>query len=252
MAGGGLRRSAKHSPRARLAAIGALILLEADPRVHPAAIALGGTLVLLGLSEALSVTSAAAVRPPVDRRRRRAVVTAGALAIAALGAATAVILIGRGGPPAPPSAGEINTCNGGAALCDRRLDQVVLPGTHNSMSAADRPGWYFANQIRPIPHQLRDGIRLLMIDPHYGVEDSDGRVRTDLRAEGTNRNRVAGRLGAQAVESPSAWPAGSAWSLRRASERSTCATPSVSSAPSGWPRHWTRYAASSSAIPRRY
>ena len=39
-----------------------------------------------------------------------------------------------------------------------------------------------------------------MIDPHYGVEDSDGRVRTDLRAEGTNRNRVAGRLGAQAVE----------------------------------------------------
>ena len=68
------------------------------------------------------------------------------------------------------------------------------------MSAADRPGWYFANQIRPIPRQLRDGIRLLMIDPHYGVEDSEGRVRTDLRAEGTNRNRVAGRLGVQAVE----------------------------------------------------
>jgi hypothetical protein len=38
-----------------------------------------------------------------------------------------------------------------------------------------------------------------MIDPHYGVVDSRGRVRTDLRAEGTNRNRVARRLGAEAV-----------------------------------------------------
>ncbi len=200
VAGGGLPRSVRILRGLGLSAIGALILLEADPVFTLAAIALGGTLVLLGLSEALSVTSAAAVRPPVDRRRRRAVVTAGALALAAIGAATAVILIGRGDPPAPPSAGEINACNGAAALCDRRLDQVVLPGTHNSMSAADRPGWYFANQIRPIPRQLRDGIRLLMIDPHYGVEDSEGRVRTDLRAEGTNRNRVAGRLGVRAVE----------------------------------------------------
>ena len=67
------------------------------------------------------------------------------------------------------------------------------------MAAANRPGWFFANQVRPIPRQLRDGIRLLMIDPHYGVVDSQGRVRTDLRAEGTNRNRVARRLGSDAV-----------------------------------------------------
>jgi hypothetical protein len=84
-------------------------------------------------------------------------------------------------------------------MCDRRLDEVVLAGTHNSMSAADRPGWFFANQIRPIPRQLRDGIRLLMIDPHYGIVDAQGRVRTDLLAEGTNRNRVARRLGPEAV-----------------------------------------------------
>jgi hypothetical protein len=67
------------------------------------------------------------------------------------------------------------------------------------MSAADRPGWYFANQVRPIPRQLEDGIRLLMIDPHYGIVDSQGRVRTDLAAEGTNRNRVARRLGPDAT-----------------------------------------------------
>ena len=200
VAGGRLPRSLRVLRGLGLAAIGALILLEADPVFTLAAVALGGMLVLLGLSETLSVTSAAAARPRVDRRRRRVLVTGGALALGALAAATALILIGRGGPPAPPAAGEIRACNGAAVLCDRRLDQVVLPGTHNSMSAADRPGWYFANQIRPIPSQLRDGIRLLMIDPHYGVEDSEGRVRTDLRAEGTNRNRVGGRLGAQAVE----------------------------------------------------
>jgi hypothetical protein len=53
--------------------------------------------------------------------------------------------------------------------------------------------------VRPIPRQLEDGIRLLMIDPHYGVVDSQGRVRTDLAAEGTNRNRVARRLGPDAT-----------------------------------------------------
>ena len=200
VAGGRLPRSLRALRGLGLAAVGALILLEADPVFTLAAVALGGTLVLLGLSEALSITSAAAARPPVERRHRRVLVAGGGLALGALVAATALILIERGGPPAPPAAGEISACNGAAELCDRRLDQVVLPGTHNSMSAADRPGWYFANQIRPIPRQLRDGIRLLMIDPHYGVEDSEGRVRTDLRAEGTNRNRVAGRLGAQAVE----------------------------------------------------
>ncbi|HVM24785.1 MAG TPA: hypothetical protein VM253_05250, partial [Candidatus Limnocylindrales bacterium] len=81
----------------------------------------------------------------------------------------------------------------------RRLDQVVLAGTHNSMSAADRPGWLFANQTRPIPRQLSDGVRLMMIDPHYGIVDRQGRIRTDLEAEGTTRNRVAARLGVDAV-----------------------------------------------------
>jgi hypothetical protein len=123
---------------------------------------------------------------------------AGAAALCA-GVAVAVVLA-RGGSPTPPERGDITACNGLELLCGLRLDQVVLAGTHNSMSAADRPGWFFANQVRPIPRQLRDGIRLLMIDAHYGVVDSQGRVRTDLRAEGTNRNRVARRLGAEAVQ----------------------------------------------------
>jgi hypothetical protein len=116
----------------------------------------------------------------------------------------AVVVVGAllltGGRDADPlESTEIATCNGSAAICDRRLDQVVFPGTHNSMSAADRPGWLFANQRRPIPTQLDDGIRLLMVDPHYGVVNREGRVRTDLQAEGTTRNRVAAQLGSGAI-----------------------------------------------------
>jgi hypothetical protein len=79
------------------------------------------------------------------------------------------------------------------------VNEVLFPGTHNSMSAADSPGWLFANQRRDIPHQLRDGIRLFLIDTHWGVRQRDGSVRTDLPAEGTNRNRVGKALGSPAA-----------------------------------------------------
>ncbi|MDQ3149413.1 MAG: hypothetical protein M3Q38_05755, partial [Chloroflexota bacterium] len=159
----------------------------------------GGALVLLGLAEVLSTAASPGRSPraPADGRRRVAV--AGSVSLVIVAVAVTLVLRATGGPTAAREEGEITACNGMRVLCDRRRDEVMLAGTHNSMSAADRPGWFFANQVRPIPRQLRDGIRLLMIDPHYGVVDSQGRVRTDLRAEGTTRNRVAGRLGTESV-----------------------------------------------------
>jgi hypothetical protein len=86
-------------------------------------------------------------------------------------------------------------CNGLAALCSRPLNDVIFPGTHNSFAASDEPGWYFANQTYPISRQLKDGIRAFLIDIHYGVYDkATGRVRTDLTAEGSDRNKVAQQL----------------------------------------------------------
>lgn len=91
-------------------------------------------------------------------------------------------------------------CNGSAALCDRRLDEVVFPATHNSYAASDEPGWLFPNQRHGIERQLRDGIRGFLIDIHYGQPDPrTGLVRTDLDAEGSDRNKVAQQLSPQAL-----------------------------------------------------
>ena len=68
--------------------------------------------------------------------RRLAAAAAGVAALAA-GIGVAVALTGGA---SSVKAGTLQTCNGYAQLCDRRLDEVVFAGTHNSMSAADSPG----------------------------------------------------------------------------------------------------------------
>ena len=113
-------------------------------------------------------------------------------------AAVALALVASGlpgcGSGAKAGGGEAASarCEGAAVLCDRRLDEVVFAGTHNSFAASKEPGWYFANQTYPISRQLQEGIRALLIDVHFGVYDpTTGRVRTDLTAEGSDRNKVA-------------------------------------------------------------
>jgi hypothetical protein len=104
----------------------------------------------------------------------------------------------RAGQRAGSSAAS--SCNGAAPLCARRLNEVIFAATHNSYAASDEPGWYFANQRYPIARQLDDGIRALLIDVHFGVKDADrGIVRTDLRAEGSDRNKVAQVIPARAL-----------------------------------------------------
>ncbi len=71
----------------------------------------------------------------------------------------------------PPSVPEAVRCNGHAALCDRRLDEVTLAMTHNAMSSAEE-GWLGPNQTWAIPRQLEDGIRGFMLDTY----EVDGEV----------------------------------------------------------------------------
>ena len=110
---------------------------------------------------------------------------------------TLVVCLGACGsdePHAPTS------CNGSDAACQKPLNEVVFPATHNSYAASDEPGWHFANQRYGVARQLADGIRALLIDVHFGVQDPvRGIVRTDLRAEGADRNKVAQQIGPRAL-----------------------------------------------------
>lgn len=64
------------------------------------------------------------------------------------------------------SAGVATGCNGDPDLCDLRVDEVIFPSTHNSMSSPLYPGWLFGEQIGTINDQLNAGIRGFLIDTH--------------------------------------------------------------------------------------
>ena len=66
-------------------------------------------------------------------------------------------------PPAPSG-----LCNGHAELCDRRFDEVAYVASHNAMSVARLPGWFIPEQLDPIPEQLDQGVRALLVDVWSG------------------------------------------------------------------------------------
>ncbi len=78
--------------------------------------------------------------------------------------------------------GEI-ACNGSSKLCDRKLNEVVLPGSHNSMSAREL-GWFNPNQTYTIPNQLRRGARAMLFDTYYGNPQPNGQVFNMSKAAG--------------------------------------------------------------------
>ena len=62
------------------------------------------------------------------------------------------------------------TCNGHAHLCERSVDQVLFPTTHNSMAAQEHQ-FIAPNHRFGIPTQLEDGIRGFMLDLHYDGDE---------------------------------------------------------------------------------
>ena len=65
--------------------------------------------------------------------------------------------------PVDLDAGPVSACNGSAALCDRRFDEVAFATTHNAMSS-DEDGFHAPNQHYRLWRQLEDGIRGFMLD----------------------------------------------------------------------------------------
>ena len=175
-----------------LGVLGLLVIFKPGVAVDVVVFLCGAVLLYIGVGELLTAT-------PAERRRLRLHLRAPRRLVAvAAGVATFAAVIGVAvaltGGASNVRAGTIATCNGYAQLCDRRLDQVVFAGTHNSMSAADSPGWLIANQDRDLAQQLDDGLRVFKISTHYAIADSAGGVHTDIAAEGQRLNRVASKL----------------------------------------------------------
>ena len=113
---------------------------------------------------ARAAAEAAAARRPGPRGATRAAAVAALLLAGAVLAWTQLsgLLPFGGGAEARPA-----VCNGHAALCDRRVDEVAFAATHNSMSSA-ADGWYLAAHRDGIAAQLEAGVRALLIDVWYG------------------------------------------------------------------------------------
>jgi hypothetical protein len=180
-------------------AVGVLVVLNPMLALQVLAVVLGAFLVFYGTSEVLVLLQrggAAASTEAAEGGRRRAFAVAGVAAVACVAALAGVVAIATNSAEDPESAAvtKAGTCNGSRGLCAVPLNEVVFAGTHNSFSAADSPGWFIANQRRNIPRQLRDGIRLFLLDAHWGVEGGNGRVKTDFHTEQRDRNRVVAAL----------------------------------------------------------
>src|SRR5262249_11602092 len=93
---------------------------------------------------------------------------------------------------------DITACNGSPSLCDRPLDQVIFPTSHNSMAGAGVPGWMFPNQNADIEKQLADGIRGFLIDSHYGGSVG-GKVKTELEVEEAAMAKYEAALGKEGM-----------------------------------------------------
>jgi hypothetical protein len=155
-----------------LIAAGVLVILQTTVALQVAATLAGAFLLYCGATALLRL-----VPPPAEgvaAPRARRVLAVPLVAIGLVLAADAAFFATGG---AASTQDGLGACNGAAALCDRPLDEVVLPATHNSMSAPGK-GWFAAQQDRGIAGQLKDGIRGLLIDTHYADELANGRVRT--------------------------------------------------------------------------
>jgi hypothetical protein len=179
-------------------AAGIFAVLAPTLALQIAAVVGGAFLVFFGMSELLLLLARPGqTRAEAERARGRAFVAAGAAGVLIVGALAALVVVVTTSAP-PPSAAQPSVqrgeCNGSFALCDLRVNEAVWAGTHNSFSASDSPGWFIANQRHDIRRQLRDGIRLFLIDAHWGIENNEGRVRTDFATEKRDRNKVAKSL----------------------------------------------------------
>lgn len=159
------------------AAIGVLAIIDPLGLLEPLIVLAGIGLVLFAITELARLASAARADAPADTARpesepRRWVPLP--LAIGVLGLAGAVSLASvvyqarPGDDVVVADSADVVTCNGHEALCDRAFDEVAYVASHNAMAVLNEPGWFIAEQTDPIPRQLDQGVRALLVDVWSG------------------------------------------------------------------------------------
>jgi hypothetical protein len=185
---------------AAMVAVGGFAVLQPQTALSLLVMALGGLLAFVGLRHLFEIVpraaSDAAPAGPGEAARRAGYRVAAVLGLAAVLVA-GIAWFGR--PRPAPAPMVTDACNGAPELCGRRVDEVVFPGSHNAMSAADVPDWLFPQQEKGIAGQLEDGIRALLIDVHYGIP-VEGRVKTDLDSETTSREKFEKAVGKEGLD----------------------------------------------------
>ena len=174
---------------------GLLVIVEREAVLSLVLAVLGVYVIYEGVAAVLRVVyrpPAPGEKAPRARITRRVTVSGRQLAVpliaVALIAAAVATFLGTGGTTtAAPAKGP---CNGHEELCERRLDRVVLPATHNAMSGPTA-GKFGSQQDRPIADQLDDGVRALLIDTHYADLLPNDRLRTYFGSRAELRRRAA-------------------------------------------------------------
>jgi hypothetical protein len=193
------------SPRVRLAwALGLLgtgLVAVAAPQLvlSGLVVVVGSAIALVGAREIFSLLLESVETSPALARAggaRRSLVRTVLVVGLALGLATLWLALRN--PLAAPAPSSVQTCNGYKALCDRRVEEVAFPGAHNAMSNAEIPDWMFPHHRRAIPQQLRDGVRALLIDVHYGFPGAS-RIKTDLSGERPTEEVLEQALGEEGL-----------------------------------------------------
>ncbi len=203
-----------------LVAAGAVAVVRPLEVVSTLTAAVGLGVLVVGLAEGTRVLLQAAEnahdsrekREPHESSGRRRLWTTWALAGLPVLVVTALVLslawptsgsvAGAEGDPAGSAAGSRTpTCNGFSELCDRAYNDVAYPSSHNSMSAADQPGWYLAEQPTGLIGQLDAGIRALLIDSWYGQATTTGHVTNAAKDKAKGLAQAKADFGPGAVES---------------------------------------------------
>lgn len=173
-------------------------VLNAGAMLIGASLLYAGARRLLGLALTVDLHRLRATRPArVPARSAVRLLRLGAAAgvLAALALASALLTHDE-----PALAHPINACNGYAQLCDRPLNDVVFPATHNSMASATDSGWLFPSQDAGITAQLEAGVRGLLIDTHYGLKATRG-VATELTAKTSKLAAAVDAVGPEFIAS---------------------------------------------------